>query len=43
MEDEWKEAGTGLYVVVSVSASIALEVGKMSRIEGLVAYEFSSA
>ena len=30
MEDEWKEAGTGLYVVVSVSASIALEVGKMS-------------
>ena len=42
MEDEWTEAGTGLYVVVSVCASIALEVGKMSQIEGLVVYEFSS-
>ena len=43
MEEEWKEAGTGLYMVVNVSASIALEVGKMSQIEGLVVYDFSSA
>ena len=43
MEEEWKEAGTGLYMVVNVSASIALEVGKMSLIEGLVVYDFSSA
>lgn len=43
MEDEWKEAGTALYVVTDLSACIALEVGKMSLIEGLVICEFSSA
>ena len=43
MEDEWMEAGTELHVVVSVCTSIVLEVGKVSQIEGLVVYEFSSA